>query len=710
MTTDPFTAAGPPPSGGRGQAEDRGDGVPRDYRGGYVLPGLDGSPPLTYKNGNPIGRVRASTVKSVTTDKTGIQKWQKEMIVRGLAKDPDLVAEAMKAVTADDKTRIREVGEQAFKVGGGKIAADRGSEFHEVTEKIKKGEQITPDQISDKIVARDVDAYLQVLAEVNLRPVPGMQERVVLLDHGGGGTFDDMFEWFNPDTEAYELLIGDTKTGKEIWEYGSLEIIVQLKQYVHALAIWRAPKDGGPAPWGDYIPMPNVSKHHVAIVHAPQNGTAEAFIVDITGAEEVVEAALTIRRWRADAKHRVRSIGRVDLREASFVAPTGPTYNETAQVNPTGPTTLTAGTAGHDSMMNTVAQIEDMAKGPDLSQPDGVWKPVGVATPNQIEQERIRDARLAKLSAVTNPNTEGDDESVEARAERNHRANAATRNGPVEPEINPDTGRKRRACGYCRKPGHTQKNCPENPESPKYSPPRSVLPGTEYPTQLSPAETQSMDQHAAVAPALNGDVPKYQVGDTVTVGGIDFTKHSEPTVFDSIMLPGADGPILPRETVTEQSAFGTIDVERQYCPGTHNAGWTQRADMPGLSVCASCNLPTKLHAEAMALTRAQTRTQAAYTPGLTVNGQPAVSFRPPITDTGDPNYVPAAPPSYGFPTAPVARPPADLISQSISQAQTQPEVLNIRQASIDAGKWSEQYEREARERYEAIVPAWGTTP
>jgi hypothetical protein len=685
MTTDPFTAAGAPPTG-RGQAEDRGDGVPRDHNGGYVLPNLDGSPPLTYKNGNPIGRVRASTIKSVTTDKTGIQKWQKEMVVRGLAKDANLVTEAMKATAADDKTRIREIGERAFKVGGGKVAADRGSEFHEVTEKIKKGEQITPDQISDKIVARDVDAYLQVLAEVNLKPVPGMQERVVLLDHGGGGTFDDMFEWYNPDTESYELLIGDTKTGADIWKYGSLEIIVQMVQYTRALAIWRAPKDGGAEPWGDYIPMPNVSKHHVAIVHAPQNGTAEAFIVDITGAQEVVDAALTIRRWRSDAKHRVRSIGRVDLREEAFVAPAANNEltNQTRQALNLPVRPAAAG----------------MAKGPDLSQPDGVWKPAGVAatgaafapmigeqvrqaTADQIEQERIRDARLTKLSEAMGPNTEGDDE---------------------QPAISPDTGRKRRACGYCRKPGHTQKNCPQNPDSPKYQ-----VPGI---ANLSPAEIQSMDQHAAAAPALNGDVPTLaqQVDQEMSDGDHDTRssavravatrtqieeqiKLGPPEGFVSLGgVPGAVrgseaeyvmfGDSLPRETVTEQSAFGAIDVERQYCPGTHNAGWTQRPDMPGLSVCASCNLPTRLHAEAMA--RARSRTQAAYaepTPGLTINGQPAASYRPQ---------------------------PVDLISQSIAQAQTQPEVLNIRQASIDAGRWSEQYEREARERYEAIVPAWGT--
>jgi hypothetical protein len=644
MTIDPFTAAGAPPSGGRGQAEDRGDGVPRDHNGGYVLPNLDGSPPLTYKNGNPIGRVRASTIKSVTTDKTGIQKWQKEMVVRGLAKDANLVADAMKAVAADDKTLIREIGERAFKVGGGKVAADRGSEFHEVTEKIKKGEQITPDQISDKIVARDVDAYLQVLAEVNLRPVPGMQERVVLLDHGGGGTFDDMFEWYNPDTESYELLIGDTKTGADIWKYGSLEIIVQMVQYTRALAIWRAPKDGGAEPWGDYIPMPNVSKHHVAIVHAPQNGTAEAFIVDIRGAEKVVEAALTIRSWRADAKHRVRSIGRVDLREEAFVAPI----------------TLT----GADPTSGAPLTNADQYVVPAGFSAGGVVDSAGrPTTADQIEQERIRDARLAKLSEAMGPNTEGDDELTPRQiSSADNRSDGA---GPAE--INPDTGRKRRACGYCRKPGHTQKNCPQNPDSPKYvapaAPAQSWLPTNDE--ILASTEPNEFAQGP-----VQGEPPY-----------VDTFQD----VVDEQLIPAAiahvESQILPRETVTEQSAFGAIDVDRQYCPGTHNAGWTQRPDMPGLSVCASCNLPTRLHAEAMA--RARSRTQAAYaepTPGLTVNGQPLLSWTPPV----------------------------DLISQSIAQAQTQPEVLNIRQASIDAGRWSEQYEREARERYEAIVPAWGT--
>jgi hypothetical protein len=667
--TEQFGKPAAPAGKGRGQAEDRADGVPRDARGGYVLPSLDGSPPLTHKNGNPIGRVRASTIKNHVTDKTGVSKWRVDMVQTGLAKDPALAAENMKAVAAEDKTWIRNVGERAFIVGGGKVAADRGTEFHELTERIKKGEQISPDEIHESLAAVDVDAYLQLLAEVNLRPVPGMQERVVLLEHGGGGTFDDMFEWFNPDTEQYELLIGDTKSGRDIWKYGSLEIIAQMIQYTRAQGIWRSPKDGGAEPWGDYLPMPAVSQSHVAIVHAPQNGTAEAFIVDITGAQEVIDAALTIRRWQSDAKHRVRSIGKVDLREAAYVAPAPVDQTE---VESTFPAQVQAW------------EIMDKAA---TAEPNGPWAPtkthttaeVGALvaegiqhgrlqvspppTPDQLAQIDKRNERLAvaaetvaRVAAASDPNTDGDGE-LNPQAMAKERA-ARGDDGALAPLAGPG----KRGCGVCGRTGHKR----GSPKCLGDADPATGRAAKQAMTDEGKTGEQvyAEDEARRSAPAL-GTEPITEAERELVVGEIVGGITVPAYLADHGLARPPES--APTAVTAGPSTFpGQVTAEElPYCHLAHAHEWTSiHPAAPGHWVCETTGKPSK--------------------------------------DVWDnrPNPTPIDP--QDTVVAPHWTTPPDMIAWAISQAMNQAGVLQIRAANITAGTWSDAYESQAQARYQAL--------
>lgn len=444
MTTEVPEAFGRPkaaPPGPRGDAESRAD-VPRDSKDRYVTCDEFGGPPASFKNGSPIGRTRASTIKSGATDKTGINNWSKMIVTKGLALDPSLLERAMKAAAAEDNKALYAISDEAFVKGGGKESAERGSAFHEVTEKIKRGDEVSPDDLDERLVKRDVDAYLQALAEQNLRPVAGMQERIVILPNGAAGTFDDLFQYWNPLTEEWELLIGDTKSGKDIWKYGALEIQVQLWQYANALALWLGPKQGSTKEFGEPAPMPEgLRRDRAVVVHSRLDGTCEVSIIDISGIGAVVDAIMVIRRARAEALQRVHHVGKVDLREAAYVAsadlaPVTPTFSGTQKVEPVSGPYLPVRTPG-------VTLAGDEWGGPTTTAP----------TPDAAEQERKRFERLEVLNEMAvklGRNDETDDDPPAG----------AMLDGEGKP-LAPFKQQGQRGCGVCGRTGHkaTSKRC-----------------------------------------------------------------------------------------------------------------------------------------------------------------------------------------------------------------------------------------------------------
>jgi hypothetical protein len=519
-----------PPPGPRGDAESRAD-VPRDYKDRYAICDEFGGPPPTLKNGNPIGRTRASTVKNGATDKTGIINWSKMVVTKGLALDPGLLERAMKAATAEDVKALYAIADEAFTKGGGKESAERGSAFHEVTELIKRGDQVSPDDLDKRLVKRDVDAYLQALAEHNLRPVPGMQERVVILPNGAAGTFDDLFQYWNPDTEEWELIVGDTKSGKEIWKYGALEIQVQLWQYANALALWIGPKQGSTKEYGEPAPMPeDLRKDRAVVVHSRLDGTCEVSIIDISGIGAVVDAIMTIRRARAEAMQRVHHIGKVDLREPSYVASA-----DLQSVTPAGQPAL------QNVEMVSGPYLPVRTPGATLAADDWGGPTPTAPTPDAAEQERKRIERLAVLdgmAAKLGRNDDPDDGEPQLDGEGK----------PLAPFKQPG----QRGCGVCGRTGHksTSKRCL--------------------------GENDPGKAPAVAAPKI-----------------IAATVYSEPVGGERLgpeesaqLIEAATAQVVnPR--LAEQSG--------QYCPGTCNAGWTADPNRPGLFVCGNDGLPTILH-------------------------------------------------------------------------------------------------------------------
>jgi hypothetical protein len=658
----------------RGDAEARAK-VPRDQWDRYLMPHLDGTKPARNK-----GFTRVSTIKSGLSNQTGIKIWTGEKIVEGLGQDTELVEASMRAaklVDPEDRKRaLRKIADRAFVVGGGKDRSGKGTEFHEVTEQINRGDHVG--NFDGNSLNAELTAYYRMLSDNDVQILPDMLERQVLCPYNMAGTFDNMVRWWNPDTEEWELCIADLKTGRDL-SLGWLEILMQLWSYANAYGLWTTTDVTTAADGtitdvqGYYEPMPlELRKDKALIFHVPLDGTATLYVLDLSGVERYVAAAVEAKRANAEAKHKVRKIGTVA--PAAFVEqPITLTGADPASgvplTNVGGYTLPQVGAAVAEGIMHGRRQVE----------PDGPWAPVrqnttitgaeisadrlGPATfypaktADQIEQERKRDERLAKVAAMSNPNTDGDDEPVTPR----QISSADNRSDGTPPAgLDPVTGRKKRTCGHCRKPGHTQKNCPENPASAKYigpgaeiDPDPMPLPGEYVPEgeYLGPEESAQLIE-AATAQVVNPRLGTEPVTEA-ELAAYNATASQAPHIDETMLAPGEQPDSFP------------------WCHLAHAHEWTStHPAAPGQWVCSTTGKPSREAYE-------KTASQGPYAQPLPIATMP-----------------PAAPP----------RTLTQVVVDDIAAASTQAELLSVRQRAIEAGHWVESLHNDAAMvRYQALA-------
>lgn len=543
---DPF---GIPSDSGRatrmGDAEDRAL-VPRDQWGRYLLPHLDGTKPVKNK-----GFTRVSTQKQSLSNTIGIQKWSGRRIVDGLASSPELVTAAMRAMAMPEgKEREQAIGKvaaAAFDLGGGKERAGKGTEFHEFTEKFNRGE--LPDVPKDR--QADASAYVHLLQQNNIRVLPDMLERQVMCPYNVAGTFDNMVEWWNPDTEEWELVIADLKTGRSL-DLGWLEIEIQLWNYANAYGLWTTTNiiySSEPGKEneivdieGYYDPMPRELRQDKALIfHCPLDGTATLYVIDLSGVERYVKAAVEAKRANAEAKNKVTMVSQ--YRPGAFI--TSPEFVGTVTAPPSVET------------RQGVVVVPADAGPPPFSAPIHVPRPDG-PTPEQAAAAEQASARIAKVDAMAKAAGRNDDDD-EARPVT----------GPIVPpgapvgdpsvmviERDPVTNRKKRTCGFCHLPGHQRKTCPQNPDSPKYVKPeiKAVpdLPSDPVNTESLPPEGWVQDSEGRWAPP--------------------------PPTDAADLADGDDAPPPPKP----------------YCVGPIEQGHGQWTAGPDGFVCATCGKPSKM--------------------------------------------------------------------------------------------------------------------
>ena len=696
MTADPFATPGqqvPYAGRPRGDAEDRAP-VDRDQWDRYLIPALDGTKPATNK-----GYTRVSTLKDSAVDKRGINIHNQGLVAAGIATVPALAKIAAEAVRDDDKKLLRKTAARAIEAAGGKDRTALGTNVHDATERINRGE--TDVHVPAEYKA-DVDAYYELLATYGVKIKREYMERVVLCEYHTAGTFDNIVEYWNLDAGEideetgkpigeWEWLVADLKTGRELKD-GYLEIIIQLWLYANAKGILNLETN-------QYEPMPTeVRRDKAMIIHVPMaGGVAELWTVDISGAERYVKAAVELRCGNREASQKWRSVGKVQ--PAPFVMPMDvPGHSTGAELAakeasyqvPAGAVADPSRPSGWRPEEPAPPQVVDVATGQQVPVSHGPQRTAQQIADGETAAQRLTQAepfRTPTEPAASVGMNQGDTVTVAGvsftkigdnpfPANPGQQIAETILNGEGKP-LAPLAEPGKRGCSVCGRTGHRRgsKAClgDRDPASINVEPTPDDGPAEPAPLVPSDADQRAYDYAArTISPEFaQALAPNHPVGE----------QGPEPFI-----VPAAPGPHL----------FDPIPNDK-------------------LGRCRLCGQgPDKpIHAPAWAADTADG--DDAPAPG-TPGGGPALP---------EPVYpAPAAPwctdsrhrsqgwtasgdqwvcPVDGLPSEESwKRAQADPIAQAIEQCTTPAQVLAVRQATIDAGRWSPTYNAQAQAKHQAL--------
>jgi hypothetical protein len=391
---------------------------------------------------------RVSTILDTHEDKEGIFKWTKRLVVKGLGAREDLYALAA-ATRLEDKQGLLRVADQAFDYAKGQAASNLGTALHGFLERWVEGDPtlVVPSQWKG-----DVGAVMAAFQAANIRLRPDLQEMCVVRpdlkdgDSAGlAGRLDLVVEMLNPETNEWELILADYKTGSDPLLYGAWKIQQQLGLYGTAWAIW----DGT-----HWRPMPKIRRDKILMVHVlPGQASVQIHIgdVDPVALEEDLASAYRTRRRRKEAKKAWRPL--VTVEDGSIVGPQSETYEGD------GATAVTTANAEPDDVQHPTFAV-------------GPTKPIDQDAIDSFVPLREREraaATVARVAAESNPNLDDDDgdnrdrsDAVEVR-DRDDEGPAVYRIGQDSPpsdkvrtieELAPLAGPGERGCGVCGRKGH----------------------------------------------------------------------------------------------------------------------------------------------------------------------------------------------------------------------------------------------------------------
>jgi hypothetical protein len=274
VANDPFSAPAP---------AKRGD-APTGKWGWYKLPHpITGEPDQLYP--------RVSTIAKTLADEYGLTEWKLRMVAKGVAIRPDLAASAAAADPDTDKKVLGDIVKSAMEAAEAGRGANFGTAMHKFAERLDDGESAASMHIPDALKP-DLTAYAAALKAAGLTVVPEYSERVVVnAEHGYAGRIDRIVR----DRQGV-LRILDLKTGKEIIEYGGLEVGTAQASYANCTHM--ASRD-----FATYEPMPAVDLAKSFILHLPIGaGSGQVYALDIGKGWRAAIAAFHVRAMRTDAR------------------------------------------------------------------------------------------------------------------------------------------------------------------------------------------------------------------------------------------------------------------------------------------------------------------------------------------------------------------------------------------------------------------------
>ena len=251
----------------------------RDRWGRYIVAGS--------KGGKGKGYTRVTTLTKTCSDTFGLTEWIKRVVAVGIAKRPDLIAEAAN-LTVDDKGPLKEIIAAAEEVGGANEKRRLGTALHKILEIIDLG----GDAVVPADLAPHIAAYQAAMTAAGVKIIPEHTEQVFIHDTlEYAGTADRIVT-----VPGFDLpLIADLKTGKDPLAFGAGEISMQLACYAHGEHVYDYAT-------GERAPMPAVDQEWGLVIHLSARPEGDPSctlsLVDLRPGWAALDLAMQVRAWR----------------------------------------------------------------------------------------------------------------------------------------------------------------------------------------------------------------------------------------------------------------------------------------------------------------------------------------------------------------------------------------------------------------------------
>lgn len=380
---------------------------------------------------------RVTTLAGCVTNQDGLRVWTEREMCRGIGRRVDL--RNLLASAPDDVTVIDEVRETAKTVAGIGASASSGRALHRVVEARtdpNRTRDLSPIDPSEQF-GRDCIAALECLRQNGIR-VRAVELLVVHASLGYAGRLDALWEVTLPNGRTV-VRIGDVKTGDKLDKPEKRHSMgVQLGGYANATHVYD-PQTRTFRPLADYG-----IDHTAGYILSVRNGVAQLHEIDLLAGWQRMLTAVKVHRDR-QASVDMLPVGRpvrIEAPEAVKQMLTGATWSP-------APGLVSTVSADGQTFVTEMAQVQQQPAMPAPRPPSAGQLPVVVS-----------DAVPEGTVAMTYPGQMMAGAIVNVSAEVAP-ADVSTPVPEPEPEVERSpSGRKRRACSKCRKPGHTAKHCP----------------------------------------------------------------------------------------------------------------------------------------------------------------------------------------------------------------------------------------------------------
>lgn len=378
---------------------------------------------------------RVTTLAKLVGSEHGLTIWGERELLRGVGLRPSL--RALLADGHDDKAVLDEVREAAKEAAGMHDARRWGTAVHTGVERAMTDPASRATIDTSEQYGRDVMAAVRCLDENGARV--RLVERVVV--HSTlryAGRFDYLLEVDLPATAFTPartvLRVFDVKTGARIAEQGQ-QVGAQLSAYVNATHLY------DPATRG-FSPLPSDLDTSTGYVLAVREGRAQLYEVDLL--DGWIDFRLAVQQHRrGKAGTSMSPVGAPVVVEAPILDELRVVI--TAQVDP-----LLSAVAAQAPPVERALCPGDPQHYADSHSPGGAW--FGVPLDHSTQPVVTPTAAQAAADALADVASLDEPASVEV-------VETVTTTSVVEVERSP-SGRARRACSKCRRPGHTAKRCP----------------------------------------------------------------------------------------------------------------------------------------------------------------------------------------------------------------------------------------------------------